>query len=162
LYRQVHSLTQQQPANDCDDHCEDSHGRQQRWIVSLWEVPKADEQLALDGQWPQLRRVIRIDRLRDGSWQTHYYLTSRCGDSAYELGRIIRSHWEIENRLHWVKDVTLNEDGNRISDPTAAVNLSVLKSWALTAFRIRGFSSIKHAMIRFTNKIKELLSLLRT
>lgn len=160
MYRQVEALCQQQPARDCDDRREESHGRQQRWIVSFWEV--ADEPWALDGQWPQLRRVIRVDRQRDGSWQTHYYLTSRCGDSAYELGTIIRSHWGIENRLHWVKDVNLNEDNNRISDPTAAVNLSVLKSWALTTFRIQGFGAIKHAMIRFANKIKELLRLLRT
>lgn len=158
----MQAVTEQQPASDCDDRREDSHGRQQRWIVSLWEIPTTDESLTVEPAWPQLRRIIRVERQRDGAWQSHYYLTSRSDDSAYELGCIIRSHWKIENRLHWVKDVTLNEDRNRISDPTAAVNLSVLKTWALTAFRIKGFAAIKHAMIRFANKIKEILSLLRT
>ena len=111
--------------------------------------------------WICAARMVRVERLRRRkdatiSYESHYYLTSRRGDTAYELGRIIRGHWHIENRLHWVKDVVLNEDRNRISGGEAAENLSLLKTLALTLYRINGISSFKHATICFANKIKQL------
>ena len=41
--------------------------------------------------------------------ESHYYLSS-LDWSASQFAEVIRGHWLIENRLHWVKDVTLNED----------------------------------------------------
>jgi len=41
--------------------------------------------------------------------ESHYYLSS-LDWSAREFSEAVRGHWLIENRLHWVKDVTLNED----------------------------------------------------
>ena len=48
------------------------------------------------------------------SVETTYYISSRRGDRADALGEMIRGHWGIENRLHWVKDVQQNEDRNGI------------------------------------------------
>jgi predicted transposase YbfD/YdcC len=41
--------------------------------------------------------------------ESHYYLSSKDW-SAHQFAEAVRGHWLIENRLHWVKDVTLNED----------------------------------------------------
>ena len=75
---------------------------------------------------------------------------------------MIRSHWQIENSLHWVKDVIQAEDRSSIRAANAASTISVLKTWVLSLFRLRGHHSIKHATIRFANKIPELCRLIRT
>lgn len=161
LYDIFEQIAQTRVADDCYESIESGRGRTERRIVSLWKLPKSDDPLAIDPMWISAARMVRVERLRRRkdasiSYECHYYLTSRRGDTAYELGRIIRGHWHIENRLHWVKDVMLNEDRNRISGGEAAENLSLLKTLALTLYRINGISSFKHATICFANKIKEL------
>ena len=47
------------------------------------------------------------------------------------LGQSLRSHWGIENGLHWVLDVTFGEDGNRTRRGHGAENLSILRRIAL-------------------------------
>jgi len=116
--------------------------------------------LRLNQQWVEHPEGLSA-KAKPPCYQTHYYVTSRSGDSAYELGKLIRSHWQIENCLHWVKDVIFNEDGNGISRGEAAENISMLKSWALTIYRLAEQTSIKLALTRFTNKIKELAELIR-
>ncbi|MFN6483435.1 MULTISPECIES: ISAs1 family transposase [unclassified Nostoc] len=48
--------------------------------------------------------------------------------TAQEFAQGIRGHWGIENRLHWVKDVVLNEDRSTIHLGNAPANLSVLRA----------------------------------
>jgi len=59
------------------------------------------------------------------------YFLSSCPDSPAVLGQAIRSHWAIENTLHWVLDVTFREDDSRVRDRTAARNLALLRKIAL-------------------------------
>lgn len=47
------------------------------------------------------------------------------------LGKAIRQHWSIENQLHWVLDVTFNEDASRIRSAHAPQNMALLKRWSL-------------------------------
>ena len=62
--------------------------------------------------------------------EIHYFLSS-CPDSPAVLGQAIRSHWAVENALHWVLDVTFREDDSRVCDRTAARNLALLRKIAL-------------------------------
>jgi predicted transposase YbfD/YdcC len=109
--------------------------------------------------------VVRTERSGKRSGHPYrrisYYISSR-PDSARSLSASIRGHWGIENRLHWVKDVRMNEDSSGIADKTAAANLSLLKSWSLTLYRRNGHDSLKKAIAQFTNKVKELLEVIRT
>jgi len=59
------------------------------------------------------------------------YFLSSCRDDPASLGQAIRSHWAIENGLHWVLDVTFREDDSRVRDQHAARNLSVLREIAI-------------------------------
>ena len=63
--------------------------------------------------WPGLQAVGKVtaQRWQDGhtSEQTRYYLLSQAFPPK-QFNHIVRSHWGIENRLHWVLDVTCNED----------------------------------------------------
>jgi hypothetical protein len=175
LYAAMERLAAEHPMRDCYERCERRHGRSERRIVSLWDITEADASISqkIDPAWRGLHTLIRVERWRQvhsprqypsspQKYQQSYYLTSRRGQSAYELGEMIRGHWHIENRLHWVKDVIQHEDGCRISGGEAAENLSVLKTVALTLYRMHGYNSLKHATIRFANKIKELWDFIRT
>lgn len=64
----------------------------------------------------------------------HYYLLSK-HIAANKLLRIVRSHWGIENRLHWMLDVLFGEDGNRSRKDNAPENLAVLRRLAINVIR---------------------------
>jgi hypothetical protein len=61
------------------------------------------------------------------------------------VARYVRSHWHIENRLHWVHDVTYNEDHSRVRTGTAARSMASLRNLAISALRHTGHTNIaKH------------------
>jgi predicted transposase YbfD/YdcC len=64
----------------------------------------------------------------------HYYLLSKYVP-AKRLLQIARSHWAIENQLHWVLDVVFNEDGSRTRKDNAPENLAILRRLALNILR---------------------------
>ncbi len=90
--------------------------------------------------------------------KTHYYILSRMMGSAQQAAQLIRDHWLIENRLHWVKDVLMNEDQNRIRDHQAAKNVSLIKNIVLNLIKAKGFTSLKDTTQRYAHNIKELYS----
>lgn len=104
---------------------ENGHGRHDERYVTVIEEPTG-----LPKVWPDVAAVVQVNRERtvDGKTTTtsHYYISSRKG-SAGELGGFIRSHWAIENGLHWCLDVTFGEDAKRLSSVHAAENLGVLR-----------------------------------
>jgi predicted transposase YbfD/YdcC len=141
-------------------HSQSTRNRREKRHTQVFTVPSG-----IDEGWSGLQRVVRIERSgRRGSQPYEgisYYITSR-PDSAARLAGTIRGHWGIENRLHWVKDVCMDEDSSGIGNKQAAVNLSLLKSWSLTLYRRNGYDSLTKAIDRFTNKVKELLEIMRT
>ena len=64
----------------------------------------------------------------------HYYLLSKYVP-AKRLLQIVRSHWAIENQLHWVLDVVFDEDGGRTRKDNAPENLTILRRFAFNIIR---------------------------
>jgi len=64
----------------------------------------------------------------------HYYLLSKWM-AAKTLLRVVRSHWGIENRLHWILDVVFDEDGSRTRKDNGPENLAILRRLALNILR---------------------------
>ena len=115
------------------DAFDERHGRLVRRRVFV--SPAAKDLEPLRG-WPELRTVLAVETIRsvNGTGKTEaeirYFLTS-CGDDPAVLARAIRRHWNIENALHWVLDVTFREDDSRVRERTAARNLALLRKIAL-------------------------------
>lgn len=66
--------------------------------------------------------------------QRRYYITS-LAPNAEKLCAVIRSHWSIENNLHWQLDVTFKEDQSRLRENTSGENFAALRRMALTLLK---------------------------
>lgn len=70
------------------------------------------------------------------SEQAHYFIYSRKGMTASQILEAKRSHWEIENRLHWVLDMQFREDESRARADNSAENLNILRHWAFNLLKV--------------------------
>lgn len=88
--------------------------------------------------WTDLQSLVKIvseRRLPDKTTQeTRYFITSLPPDAHLAL-RVARTHWHIENRLHWVLDIAFREDENRVRKDHAPQNLTVLRHLALNLLK---------------------------
>ena len=89
-------------------------------------------------RWPGLRSVLRVDAERTvgerTSRETRFFISSLPPD-ATTLARVVRSHWAIENSLHWVLDVAMNQNQPRIRTGHAPENLAILHHIALNLLK---------------------------
>ena len=90
--------------------------------------------------WPGLRSVAMVEATRQVAGQAattecRYYISSLEGQDAQAIGAAIRGHWGIENRLHWLLDMTFQEDQSRIRKGHGAENYSRLRRIALNLLR---------------------------
>jgi predicted transposase YbfD/YdcC len=92
-----------------------------------------------------LERTRRIDGKR--TIETVCAITSLSPQkaSAETLLKIARGHWEIENRLHWVRDVCLGEDACRVRSGAAPQVLGGLRNTVLYVLRATGLPRIAEA-----------------
>jgi predicted transposase YbfD/YdcC len=80
-------------------------------------------------------KVVRIrETLATTTTETAYYLLSQAL-SAERLNEVVRSHWGVENRLHWRLDVVMNEDQDRTRLGNGPHNLAVLRHMALNVMQ---------------------------
>ena len=116
--------------------------------------------------WPDVGQVCRLERVvrRDGkeTREVEYAITSagpEWADAATLLGWW-RGHWGIENRVHWVRDVTLGEDKSRIRTKAAPQALAGLRNAAISLLRLSGLSNIAEALRENLYHVRELLTTL--
>jgi len=119
---------------------EKGHGREEirrAWVSS--DVSDAD--VAGAHQWPGLATLVRVEAIRtvrgETSRENRYFICSRGGLTAAEALGAVRSHWGIENGLHWVLDVAFREDDCRVRAGNAAANFSAVRQLALSLLKQR-------------------------
>jgi predicted transposase YbfD/YdcC len=122
-----------------DEEVDGGHGRIE--IRKVWST-EALEGLGACERWPGLTTLVMVESTRQVSDQEslerRYYISSLPGatdDNAKRLNRVIRTHWEIENRVHWVLDVAMGEDTNRTRTGESAQNLALIRKLALNLLR---------------------------
>jgi predicted transposase YbfD/YdcC len=88
--------------------------------------------------WPGLKGVVMIESIREIKdkieRETRFYVTSLVL-LADQLGPIIRSHWAVENSLHWVMDMVFRDDECRVRTDHAPANFTTLKHMATNLLR---------------------------
>jgi predicted transposase YbfD/YdcC len=121
-----------------DQTVDKDHGRIE--IRRCWTIDAPDYIAYLDPQqpWPGLRSVVRNETERrvgpEISQEIRHYIASLAGDPIH-LNQVIRTHWHIENKLHWVLDVAFREDDCRVRQGYAAENLAILRHIALNLLK---------------------------
>lgn len=114
---------------------ETGHGREEQRSYFLCPVP---DDLPDRERWAGLKAIgIAINQtVRNGqaSSDVRYYILSRYV-SGKRFAEAVRTHWSIENRLHWQLDVTFGEDQCRIRKGHADANFSVLRRTALSLLK---------------------------
>ena len=109
--------------------------------------------------WPGARQVGKIERvaLQKGKTrrQVRYFVTSlpapdphlgQAGAGPEQLLRLIRGHWRIENRLHYVRDVSFGEDASQIRSGAAPQVLAALRNAVIGLLRDAGWTNIAAAV----------------
>lgn len=120
---------------DTSETIEKDHGRLE--IRRYWTTSDIDWLQGKDA-WKKLQTICMVERevhTNDKvSKETGYYIGSIQSDAEL-FGRAVRSHWGVENSLHWVLDVTFREDESRIRKDNAPENLAILRHLALNMIK---------------------------
>ena len=128
----------QRPADIIHRTVDGDHGRiETRTSMVCTDIAWLQEQHA----WPGLAAIGQVVRVREVgakvSTETAYYLLSTAL-TAERFGEVARAHWGIENGLHWVLDVTMNEDQARNRKGNGPENIALLRRIALNLAKLEG------------------------
>jgi predicted transposase YbfD/YdcC len=159
LYRQAEQLTLTSVPLSEVTHLEHKHGRETRRTVRVYAAPELAQRWASSG----ITRIIWVKRegTRKGKpfCHEHYYLSNWELDAS-RFSEAIRSHWQIENGLHWVKDVTLKEDYPPRRGGYAPINWAVFNSFLVTLIRRMGCRTLPDGIRELTNQVEDVFRLL--
>jgi predicted transposase YbfD/YdcC len=133
------------------------HGRREQRTIEVLPVPPGVK-------FPHAAQVFRLHRhVTYSTGKTHtetvHGITSLT-TSPEQLAAYIRGHWHIENRLHWVRDVTFNEDACRIRTGNAPRVMAGLRNLAIGALRMAGHNNIAKALRHIGRDYTRALTLL--
>jgi len=111
------------------------HGRiETRTYIAIHDVDWLQER----HDWPGLKGIVMVESTREiddkVERETRFYITSLLM-LANQLGPVIRSHWAVENSLHWVMDMIFRDDECRIRTDHAPANFATIKHMAHNLIR---------------------------
>lgn len=66
--------------------------------------------------------------------------------SPQRVAELVRGHWSIENSLHWVRDVTFDEDRSQIRTGSGPRMMATLRNLVISILRLQGFKNIAKAV----------------
>jgi predicted transposase YbfD/YdcC len=123
---------------DRTETVEKGHGRIETRRCCVIADPAVVGALPAAAGWAKLRSVVRVQAERQTRTETtssvRYYISSRV-DSAAALLKVTRTHWRIENSVHWVLDIAFREDESRVRKNNGAENFAILRHIALNLLK---------------------------
>lgn len=133
LAKQAEKISSITNPSDVHTSLDNDHGRiEKRTCKVFTDLTFMDD----SNDWKGLKSIVQIQSERyikaseKVEKSTRYYISS-LDRSAQEMNQIIRSHWAIENKLHWVLDVVFNEDQHKKRKGYSAENFSLISKIAL-------------------------------
>lgn len=158
LLSYARTLTQQLLPTAVDTQLEHSRGRVVQRTVKVY-----DQVCGIDPSWQNAQSLIVVERQGtrdDQDFHTLSYYLSSLKVSAINFAHAIRRHRDIENGLHWVKDVVLGEDTAPIRAYNAATNWSIIRTFVINLLRAKGYRSLTKALRFLCHDLEQLFSLL--
>lgn len=119
--------------------------------------------------WAGLCSLVRVTATRTllkgayeivGKTETRYYISS-LRETAQQFADRIRAYWGVENKVHYVRDVTQGEDASRIRVVPLPQLWTIARNLALNLYRDLGFNNIAQAQRRCGFSLKQLKSIFR-
>jgi predicted transposase YbfD/YdcC len=143
----LHATIKALPWRDVPAHrvTRTGHGRRSTRTIKVTTVP-AWIAFAGAAQVAQLRRTVT--RAGKKTVEVIYLITSADHHSAppATLAGWVQGHWGIENRLHWVRDVSFDEDRSQVRTGTAPQVMATLRNTAISLLRLTGWTNIAKAL----------------
>jgi predicted transposase YbfD/YdcC len=126
----------------CDYHKTVNKGHGRIEVRECWTTSDPDYLHYISDQlseWPGLRSLVMVKSERsivDGETTTksRYFISSLDSDANLAL-HAVRTHWEIENKVHWVLDIAFREDDCRVRKENGAENFAILRHIALNLLK---------------------------
>ena len=134
------------------------HGRRERRTL------KATTALNEYLDWPGVAQVgqVESDVVKDGktTHETRYFITSvsRAVADAGQLLKWTRGHWSIENRSHYVRDVTMGEDSSRVRKRSGPQVMAAFRNATIGLLRTMGVTNIAEALRRNASQVGQLFA----
>jgi predicted transposase YbfD/YdcC len=151
LLDEIRLLFDWAPPGEVFAHAEQYGQRGDRWERRrLWASPALQDYL----DWPGIGMVCKLERLCRQHGQTQqqgrYVVTSLSPTtSARALLRYARGHWGIENRLHYVRDVSFGEDASQVRSGAAPEILAALRNAVIALVRQTGAQNVASALRQY-------------
>ena len=137
---------------------EKGHGRRER--RTLTATTALNDYLDRPGVGQVGRVESEVERDGKRTTETRYFITSVPRETAGAAGLLSwsRGHWTIENRSHYVRDVSLGEDASRIRKGSGPEVMAALRNLAIGVLRATGAQNIAEAMRRNAARVGELFT----
>ena len=138
--QELFDYAEEQAFADCDYHKTVSKGHDRIEVRECWTTSAPDYLWYLPNlkHWAALQSIAMIKSKRQTAQKTtieYRYFISSLESDAQQILKAVRTHWEIENKLHWILDVVFREDYCRVRKGNAAQNLAVLRHLTLNLLR---------------------------
>ena len=138
------------------------HGRIEKRIL------RSSDELKGYSDWPGLHQVFELTReivvKKTGELSTEgvYGTTSLTSEKASpkRLLDLVRNHWHIENKVHWVRDVTFDEDRSQVRCGNTPQVMSALRNTVIGLMRHCGITNIASACRKFSARPELALELI--
>jgi hypothetical protein len=153
------------------------HGRRELRMLWVWADPELNRWVGSSGAvgkpWPHVQQICRLERRRQvvrggqaikTEVEISYAITSMPPERA-DAKRVLhglRGHWGIETKIHWVRDVTMDEDRCQVRTGAAPQAFAACRNLALTLLRRAGHDNIAAAQRTYAGRPREAVQLVRS
>ena len=134
LQQKVKTICENDKPDFDSTNVEKSHGRIETRQVQVYKYNSRVH----GAYWRFLKSVVKITSTREtldskSTTVDRYFISSL--ETKSEFGKYVRSHWEVENKLHWALDMSLNEDASRKRAKFAAANFAIVRKMVLNILK---------------------------